>query len=334
MRMLRLLMLLAVASILMFTACDETNPEDDSKQAEVENTLKALDAQMGGMGEIGESPMMMAAAQMPPGLMDMDLMLPKMVKGITPNSLGKNAYDRRAFETLTDTTVQNILDMLDSLYGTHTYTGTEWVHDDSPSNQVIIIFPFINMETNTPHIAEVKFHSIVVSQTNLGGEFQMSVDDVPQLWVTLSLEGSDLLSDNAVPSLVSVDGGMRADNNITVNFSLLVTNNGAEFEVGVAGLPGMTLTVVADNFFETMASDEDPDITSIGFGYGSVELVLNNMEPTSLGEDIGDVFYNDSKVGDIVVEQEGIFIVFNNGNRTDITELLPNLLAMMEGIPV
>jgi hypothetical protein len=127
---------------------------------------------------------------------------------------------------------------------------------------------------------------------------------------------------------------MLADNGMTVNFSLLVTNSGVTFEFGVAGLPGLTLAMEVDNFFDAIDSEEGPIPTSISLGYSSVELVINNFEPTGVGEDMGDVLYNGTRVGDLVVEEDGLYIVFNNGNKKNIADLMPNSMAMMEGIPI
>ena len=188
MKILRFLLLLAFSSLLVFTACDSTDPEG-SNQLEVETTLKALDGQMAGLGELQESPMLMAALQMPDGLMDVPIVLPKLVQSLSAQNLTNNSANGNMIESLTDTTIQNILEMLDSLYGTHTYTGTEWISDDSPMNQVVIIFPFINLETNSAHIAKIKLHSIIVSQSTLAGDYCRSTRMRlwPQRWLCSAL---------------------------------------------------------------------------------------------------------------------------------------------------
>jgi hypothetical protein len=329
-----MILLLVIASLFALTACDSTEPNDDSKQNDVESTLSALDQQMGGLGDIQASPMLMAAAQMPDGLMDFDLVLPKIIQTVAPQNLSKNSANGKIFETLADTTIQNIIDMLDSLSGAHTYTGTQWMSDPNPADEIIIIFPFINLETNTAHIAKVRLHSILISDTNLGGDFEMYVDDVRQLWVTLDLQGTNLVSETAVPSLIDISGGMLTDNGFTLNFSLVVNNNGVTIEMGVAGLPGLTVAMSIDNFFEVMDSETDVMPNSISLGYGEVNLVINNFEVSNVGDDMGDVLYSGNKVGDLIVEQDGLYIVFNNGNKKNLADLMPNVMAMLEGVPL
>ena len=334
MKLYRLILLLIFASLLVFTACDSTEPNDDSKQNDVESTLKALDLQMGGLGDIQANPMLMAAAQMPEGLMDFNFVLPKIIQTVAPQNLSKNSANGKIFEALADTTIQNILEMLDSLYGTHTYTGTQWLSDENPADEIIIIFPFINLETNTAHIAKVRMHSILVSDSNVGGDFEMYVDDVRQLWITVDLQGSNLLSEAAVPSLIDISGSMLADNGLTVNFSLVVNNNGVTFEIGVAGFPGLSLALAVDNFFEVMNSNTDVMPNSITISYGEVDLVVNNFAVSNVGDDMGDVLYSGNKVGDLIIEEDGLYIVFNNGNKKNLADLMPNLVAMLDGVPL
>jgi hypothetical protein len=332
MKILRFLLLLAFSSLLVFTACDSTDPEG-SNQLEVETTLKALDGQMAGLGELQESPMLMAALQMPDGLMDVPIVLPKLVQSLSAQNLTKNSANGNMIESLTDTTIQNILEMLDSLYGTHTYTGTEWISDDSPMNQVVIIFPFINLETNSAHIAKIKLHSIIVSQSTLAGDFEIYVDDINQLWVRLEVMGSDLMSETSIPTSIDISGGMLLDIGANLEFSVEMTNSGLEVELGVSGLPKLRLAVGMDNFFESIDSDSDPVPNSISLSYAELELVVNNFDPQFPGDDVGDVFYSGNQVGDLIVEEEGeMYILFNNGEKKNLANLMPNAMGMLSDL--
>ena len=102
----------------------------------------------------------------------------------------------------------------------------------------------------------------------------------------------------------------------------------------MAGLPGLTLAMNVDNFFEVMNSDTEVMPNSISLGYGEVELVVNNFEVSNVGDDMGDVLYSGNKVGDLIVEQDGIYIVFNNGNKKNLANLMPNSMTMLEGVPL
>jgi hypothetical protein len=332
MKVLRLLVLLAVTSMFIFIGCDSTDPDDGSNQTDVENTLKALDLQMAGMGDIGSFSLLQALESMPEGLMDVPTVLPKLVKTVTPRNLSKNSVNGRIFETLADTTIQSILEMLDSLYGTHTYINFEWVSDDTPSDEIIIIYPFLDVETNESHTAKIRMHSITVSQTVIGGSLEIYVDNIRQLWVTLELTGSDLVSEYAIPSSVDISGGILADNGITLEFSLEVNNSGVSVSLGAAGFPPLILAMEIDNLFEAMNSDTEPMPTSISLSYSEVELVMNEFENITVGSDIGDVYYAGNKVGDLIVEETGLYIVFNNGNKRNIEDLMPHSMELMADV--
>jgi hypothetical protein len=96
----------------------------------------------------------------------------------------------------------------------------------------------------------------------------------------------------------------------------------------------LTLTVTADDLFNSINSDTGPMPTSMSMSYGEVELIINNFDVANAGDDMGDVKYSGNKVGEIIVEETGIYIVFNNGNKTDLLELLPNAFALLESVPI
>lgn len=334
MKILRLMMVFAVSSLLIFTACDSTDPSDDSKETEVKTTLAQLDATMGSMADLQSSKMLMALDGMPEGLLDLGFVLPKIVNSVTPYNLSKNSLNGRFFETLADTTIQDILDMLNMLYGTHTYIDGEWTFTDSPSSEIIIMYPFVDLNTGSEQDAKIRVHSISLAETAMSGNLEVYVDNVRQMRVELDAAGTDLFGETGVPSSVEISGDMLADNGITVNFGLTVTNTNIVVQIGVAGFPSLTLTVTADDLFDSINSDTGPVPTGLSMSYGEVELIINNFDVANAGDDMGDVKYSGNKVGEIIVEEAGIFIVFNNGNKADLLQLMPNAFALLESVPI
>lgn len=335
MKILRLVMIFAFSSLLVFTACDSTDPNDDSKQTEVETTLSQLDATLGGMADLQSSRLLMAAEQMPDGLIDLGIVLPKIVNSVTPHNLSKNSLSGRFFDTLADTTILDLLDSLAALYGTHSYINGEWVSTSDPaSEEIIIMYPFTDLNVGSTHEAKIRVHSISLAETAIGGDLEIFIDNTRQMWVELDVTGADLFSETGVPTFMGISGGMLADNGITVTFSLEITNTSMIVEIGVAGLSSLTLTVAADGIFDTIISDGDLIPTSISMQYGEIELVVNNFDVVNPGDDMGDVLYSGIKVGDIVIEETGIFIVFINGEKANLAELLPNAFGLLEGIPI
>lgn len=335
MKIIRLIMVFAVSSLLFFTACDSTDPSDDSKETEVKTTLAQLDATMGGMADLQASPMLAALDEMPEGLMDLGFILPQLITTVTPDNLSKNAANGRIFETLADTTISDILDMLLELYGTHTYINDQWVSTDTPSDAIVMMYPFVDVNTGSSHDARVEIKSISLDQTVMSGTLEVYIDNVKQLWIDLNVVGSNLFEETAVPISLGVSGGMLADNGLTISFGLTVTDTNLEVQLGVAGISSLTLTVTADDLFNSMLGDTGEFMpNSVALSYGEVELIVNNFEVSNVGDDMGDVNYGGSKVGDIIIEEAGLFIVFNNGNKVNIEDLLPNSMALLAGLPI
>jgi hypothetical protein len=100
------------------------------------------------------------------------------------------------------------------------------------------------------------------------------------------------------------------------------------------------LSVTGDDIWNSIINDTEPVLTSISLSFGELELLVNASDDANLDGDMGDVYFSGNKVGDIVAEiigeEVGIFIVFNNGNKANLADLMPNafaLLGSIEGLP-
>ena len=68
----------------------------------------------------------------------------------------------------------------------------------------------------------------------------------------------------------------------------------------------------------------ESQITEVRVSYGDVEIVINEFEQTT--GDVGDVYYQGNKVGDLTIKEDGQqYIKFSSGTETSLASLMVNL---------
>lgn len=331
MKQLKFISVLLLMLILGIVGCDSTESNEETKQQSVESALTQLDATMGTIADAGASRLLMALAQMPDSLLDIDLFSP-LLSTVSFNSFSKSIFSSNYNSTLEDTSLQNLLLLLESLYGTHTHDGENWNFVDDPADEVIIIYGFDDYNDLTTHTARFRAYGIDLTSNNAVASFEIYIDDQRLLWINFDIAGEDIFNEmNSSISSIAITGGMVDDSGIEVAFGITITDTNINIVVSVAGLTPLMISVSGTGLLQSITSDSEPPIESITISYGLVELVIDDFEAEE--GDVGDVIYDGEKIGDLVVNEEGLFIEYNDGRTVNIAELMQNINGLMATLP-
>lgn len=326
----KLLALFTILLMLSFTACKSDDDDGGNDQENVENALTALDQTLANMTL--QSSMFYGLQQLPAGLIDdVPFGFPLMPPGFENNSLSKKAF--HSYTIRVDSTFTNLLLLFERLKGTHTYNGEEWEFSDTPSDEVIISYPFVDLEDNSQHTIWIRIYGVTVTSASAMVSVQIKVDGTTKFTGTASAAGSNFLNPDVETTITSasVSGTIVDNSGTTYNYSASINNSQMQFSFGPSGGTQLTVTVVAVDLLTNMGGEEDPIITEISITYGNVELVINDFE--SEEGDVGDVYYSGRQVGDLVIIDGEPYIQFNNGQQVALLELMPNVAGLTSELP-
>ncbi len=126
--------------LIIAVACteDSSTEPDTAAVEQVESELRELDQMF---FKVAGSQMIGIVNEMPEGLIDLSGIL-GLQKSMIPGSAKSNLSSLQ--KTANDTSIIDLIGQLINLFGTHTWDGTQWQYADSPSDEVIIIFPYQN----------------------------------------------------------------------------------------------------------------------------------------------------------------------------------------------
>ncbi|MFC2084523.1 hypothetical protein ACFLS9_05655 [Bacteroidota bacterium] len=340
MRSFKLYLFVILISGLIFVGCESTNDtEDDSNQEQVEQTFTEMDQMMAGsINNLTNSQLFMALIQMPEGLIDTAFIPFSLAKSI-PTDFYSIKKSQKIIKMFQDSTVQNLMELFQQLLGTHTYDAdsAKWIHDIVPLNEIIIIYPFVDLNDGSPHFMNLRVFDVAISTTFALMSSEVNIDNNLVFSTNLDVQGNDILNETQPDvSSIGLSGIIVDDTGIQINYSMSLTNSGAAFSIGVTGVEPLILTISGDGFLDPRILDEEsdyePDLNYISLSYGNVELVIDDFESTE--GDIGDVFYNDNKVGDLVMIDDEPYIEFNNGNQVPLADLMGNTIELVSGLPI
>lgn len=328
----KILTILLMFLMISFVACSSDDDDAKSDRENTEAALKQLDQTLANMTV--QSSVFVGISQMPPGLIDDVPFGPLMPPRLEAYSLSKKSVSSYAIQA--DSTFIMLLEALNNLYGTHTYNADTESWDpptNTPSNEVVIIYPFIDINDNSQHMMQLRLYGVDVDNVSAEMSFEVKVDGTTQLTAELTLLGSNLTNPDAETTLtsVSVSGTITDDSGTTFNYSFSVTNTQMQFTFGAAGSTSITLTATGQGIFDSVTEDQDPQIDEISLEYGNVELVINNIEATE--GDVGDLYYDGNKIADLVIVDGEPYIDYTDGDRVALMELMPNAASLSFELP-
>jgi len=303
--------------LLVITACDDSTSPEKSNEENVEAALSEVNVLIDGMtnSEVG------AALQMLPDSLSEDSIsiLPKasLNKEIFSNKIFREAFSISGVDS-------NIISIIfEGLSGTHTFDGQKWIHAATPADEIIIIYPYINPNTSAPHSAQIRVYGLSLSSSQISVSAEIYIDNVKSFWATLLLSGNNLLGVVFEPEIasVSISGGLVNNSAETITYSISVSNSQVSASIQKnAGKP-LTLTATGSNFLDS--GMEGATVDNLSLTYGSLEMNITEFEADS--GDIGDVLYSGKKVGDLVIINDELYIVYLNGTQIKFVDFFPSL---------
>jgi hypothetical protein len=319
--------------VLVFVSCNEdksTGPEDEIIQQGVESELKIMDETV---AQMGSSPMVFALLQF---------------QGISTNFFGETSFPlapqllfnndlKKLYPGFNDVKIDTNLVaafvVLEALEGTHTYNDEDssWTSTDSPEDAVIFIFSFQGIDGN--HAAQITINNISLSNTIAGLNMIFAIDGSTAMTLSLQISGSNFTMPGAESSMTKVElsGSLAAANGLSMGYSITVTETSAIVSMGPTGASLMTITVEGNGILSSGLPDENDDgavINSITMAYGAnLEIVVTDTDAES-GK-VGDVYYQGEDVGDVVSEDDELYIKYSSGTKVLLSELMPNTFSMI-----
>jgi len=301
---------------LFFVGCDKsTEPQEKPEQAfeksVVEMNMTAV--------SMLNSKMFMGLMQMPTGLVDLpDIVLPMAER----NSLSKNVISKNY--SAADSTFLNLFARLEALYGTHIYDGTQWIHSSTPTNEVIIQYPFVDAMDNTNHLMYVRIFGAVKSAALLQISMEAKIDNVQKLYLDYAkISGTDLMSENPVPSGISVKGKMIDDNNKSNLFDFNMNDQTVSIALTPSGMQTLTITLTGSGFFSPTDSLNQigQQLSGVTIEQGKMKIEITEFD--IMDGDVGDIFYNGKKIADIMLVNNEPYIYYLSGKQVAMKDLMP-----------
>jgi len=324
MKKMKYLILFILSLSFVFIGCDKSTEPEEKPEEAFEKSVAQMDVTMATMLS---SQMFMAFVQMPDSLIDLPSIPLKALSG-KHNSLNKNII-KRDFASA-DSTILDMFSGLERLYGTHIYDGTKWNHSNTPANEVIIQYPFMDINTNTSRQMYVRIYGVVKSEILLQISMEAKIDNVRKFYLEYAkVVGTGLLSPQPNPVSIVVKGDMTDDNNKKTTYQFDMTNSQISFALTPSGLETMTFTIVGSGFF-TMDTELTSNVTSVSLQQGKMKIEITEFEATN--GDIGDVYYANKKIADIWLVDEMPYIYYTNGKQVALNQLMPVFGQFMGGM--
>ena len=314
--------LVVAGFVLFYTGCENsTDPKDSLGETEVENALKEVDALI---GTALNSKTMSAVLFMP----DLPFALPGIGSGFMKLS-GDGVY----LSKVQDSSFFDFITSLDSLFGTYTYNGETWIYSSGPGGSIVFVYPYYSLADAQQHTAEINLYNFVITNSAVSISLAVDIDEENHFEAVINLQGSGFLDPTGNGSLnnVFVNGRMTDSDGKYVLFAIASTNT--KVEIGIEGSleNKINIIVAGTNILPADLSEDNTEkrqITEVKIEYGDVVIVINEFNKET--GDIGDVLYQEEKVGDFIVKEEGQqYLKFNSGRETNMASLMVNLnLAM------
>lgn len=328
MKLSKLFSLLLMISILFLAACEDDKEDAKSDQENFTSAIKQMDQTF--VAATMNSSMLLGLMQMPEGLIDIPvepLLPPVLHMQNLQKGNPQNIYDMQL-----DSTFINLLQMFEMMYGTHTYNGEEWLHSDQPADEAVIIYPFVNPADESQHSMYLRMYDLNVASTTASIKVQVKVDGSEKFTSTAAVTGTNFLNPDLPTTITSVSmtGIMVDDANKTFNYSMTASQTQIQFSIGPAGGTAVKITAYGTDLL-TFESDEE-FVTSFSIEYGDIEIEITNIDADENGK-LGDVYYKNRDIGDVVLIDEEPYIKFNSGETVPMEELMPNLMAMTMDLP-
>lgn len=322
---------LIIFSMFIFFACnnESTEPEDTNIQADVETSLKEVDAMMGQTSSGHMVYALMEFQNISGSMFDFGLM-PFTPEKLFNNSLDKKSLIQKYYDVKIDSGLVGLFESLQFMKGTHTYEDSVWNFSAEPNNAVVMVYPFISLEDAKEHIAKITITNDPLSDTNAKLYFDLKVDGVTNATINISVSGNNFISQGteSVLTSVSVSGQMINSSGLAADYSIIVTETNVQMTFGLGGLSLFSVTATGNNLLTDALASEgetDPQIDNVVMLYkGLLKLQIDDLQAEA--GDVGNVYYEDKLAGDLIAEEDGLYIKFTNGNKVSLFELMPNTM--------
>lgn len=307
-----------------FAGCDNLNDSDDTQgEVEFENGLKAADAVI---GNLMNSKLMSAVLFMPD--------MPFNQQG-SPIDERKEHYFSSAdysLDKINDSTLTNLIFLIDSLHGTFTYNGETWLHVSEPENMLVFEYPYISITDGQQHSAKIAYYDFNVSNTNVSVNVSIDIDGEKQSEASVIVNGSDFLNPFAESEIinVTVTGWITESSGKNISFNINVTNTEVMIYIEDEGMNDIIVQVTGNNLLSDVSesASSDSQINEVKITFGEIEVIINVRE--NKDGNAGDVYYQGNKIGELVVrENEQLYIKYNSGNEKSIASIMVNLNSAM-----
>ena len=310
--------------VIMIIGCTEsTEPEEDVNNVEFGNTMNELDQMLGSMMS---SDLTIAMLQMP----ETDSLL--FDDSIVTQNIWGSGFFFNAFGPQNDSTLIQLFTLLTSLNGTFTYDGQNWSYDPVPNNELLLIYPYISLSDGASHTVRIRFYDMTISNSTFTLSNEVYIDDIRRFWMNIELNGSNLfaiLSPQVLDNL-QVNGEIVDNQGNVYIFSASITDTTVEFRLGRDGQDELVVVASGSGFLSQSLFGEDSfnedNVNSVTITYSTVKIVITDFNKES--GDIGDVFLRDEKIGDVIIIDGEIYVVYNNDTRVKLKELMTTLATL------
>lgn len=343
MNLRRLSALMLILAFFVFFACDEesggTDPESMVAQEQIEIQMSVMDQMV---SEMASGPMLTALLQFQGISAEFfgEGFLPLVPQFSENGSLNKFSGLGRFNEIKLDTGLVAIFAVLEMLEGTHTYNAEDsiWIHTDQPENQVIFIYPYMDFSAQE-HSAIINISNMVLENSNAGLNLSITIDGVTAVTMELSVAGNNFTMPftESIMTSVNIEGTIVGQSGVTANYSVNITDTNVVMSLNSAGVSGLTLTATGSGFLSTGLSgvgDTASNVETLNIKVGEdIEFVITDVQ-TESGK-VGDVYYNGDDVGDVVAEDDELYVEYSNGNKAAFANMMPNtfgLISLLGGI--
>lgn len=310
----KFIFVLLISITFLFIGCDKSTEPEEKPEEAFEKSLTQMDLTMASMTT---SKMFLAFLQMPDSLIDMPS-FPLSNFVTNQHSLSKNIV-KRDF-TSADSSILSFFDGLERLYGTHIYDGSKWNHSSSPSDEVVIQYPFVDISTNQTQQMYIRIYGIIKSQILLQFSMEAKIDNVRKFYLEYAkIEGTSLLSTQPNPLSLSFKGEFIDDNNKKALYEFNMNNSQITFSFTPSGMEAIAFSVTGEEFFAMDSAQTN--LSSVSIEQGKMKIVITEFNSTN--GDIGDVFYRNKKIADVWLVDEQPYIYYTNGKQVALSELMP-----------
>ena len=325
--MRKFIIIIFFATSIFFSCSDSTEP--DSGQA-IEDTKMAF-LEMDNMLNMFVSDIMFSLLNSMPditGIMESNSNLKKN----TNSQTFKDTYAFRKLLKIQDDNPLLIFILLSQLHGTFTHADSSWSYSAEPDDALIFEYEFLDETDDTQIHAEIKLFNFATSTIELSMSIEIKIDGVLKEWTNLTIQGNDLLGVSQTPeiTLIESDGGGKVDQ-ISLTYDLSITNTALELIAGIDNQISVAILVQGEGFLQLDSDTTGNDLSNIlriTITYGNMEIVIDN--PMAEEGDIGDILHNGIKIGDLIVIDNELYVVFINGEEYPLSELMPTTFGIME----